>query len=234
MNSFLIPQGELTAYNSDFGSSVACWAPSAGAPALQDLTAADLRRKFNKLSSHAITAPMALGVKDRHAGGRRRPRSAGPASSTRYVPFVTTEQRRGKFSRYPMQVAEGHLHHPSDTIGFTRDVHLNGSPKPRPDGGVVKAFPMPGVIKGGRREGGGRPIHHLDPRSRITDDDGVRGRACRYPRGGYRMEAQHAISPLDPPDGPELWKPYWELEKQRRGKNSKYPHDLDPYPSSPK
>lgn len=131
------------------------------------------------------------------AGGRgkqRRPRRAQSAAvgETRYVPFVTPDQPRGKHKSYPMSVAEGHLRDTGDPIGFERAVHLSGGQAFTGSGALKKAAPIPNAPKPKR----GEALHHLDPRARISPlelgpepfvpywdrEKAIRGKSNKYPR----------------------------------------------------
>lgn len=232
----------ISSYQSEFGASLACWNPAAAAAAAADASPQSVALIRDRLGSHAAAAAI-FGVERQKPGDRRsrtsarRARSAqgGAARSppgigkTRYVPFVTPEQKRGKHSGYPVDVTEGHLQaNPSDAIGFERSVHLRGMANAS---GPTKAFRIPGGPAKPATRKQEEVLHHLDPFVRVVDHEGPRGRACRFPCGGYALDALN-ISPLEP--GPESFVPYWDRETPYRGKSNKYPRELDPYPSSVK
>eukprot|EP00931_Biecheleriopsis_adriatica_P089001 TRINITY_DN63205_c0_g1_i1.p1 TRINITY_DN63205_c0_g1~~TRINITY_DN63205_c0_g1_i1.p1 ORF type:complete len:230 (+),score=20.00 TRINITY_DN63205_c0_g1_i1:62-751(+) len=155
-------------------------------------------------------------------GGRRprerRARSAGPAGRRRgskesacnlFKPFVANEPPRGKFASFPTAVTRL-LPQSPDPLGYT------------PYG--------PSTATGRTAymtEGGGSGSKGLVQREE-------RGRCNRFPAGGYVQRVEqtpmiHSLSRAE--DSPIQWRSYSELEDQPRRKSSRYPQQLDPYPS---
>eukprot|EP00929_Paragymnodinium_shiwhaense_P016461 TRINITY_DN124834_c0_g1_i1.p1 TRINITY_DN124834_c0_g1~~TRINITY_DN124834_c0_g1_i1.p1 ORF type:complete len:312 (-),score=0.62 TRINITY_DN124834_c0_g1_i1:88-1023(-) len=176
----------------------------------------------------------------------RRRRSSGPSAApgslagfrvTSFSPFETRDTPRGKFSHFPSGVTRS-VPRPKDPLGFTPYGPstatgvgmLSGNAVPRADASGGYAA-LGGDMPWAEQPSSARR-HHLDAQVREHDRCGPRGRACRFPGGGYIVGGPPLISHIshtqgDAGDG-DL---YMQLEHHPRGRGNRYPHELDPYPS---
>lgn len=212
-----------TAYGADFGS---CWhwsvaPPGDGEYAFQQRVAGYARRHLDGALRQSVgqrrggrnVRPASAPQPQRrgHRSPMRHTRGvAGYRSRTSYAPFETEEIPRGKFSAFPASVTR-QLPMAPDPLGYTPYRHSPGM-WCAPDEGYYLSDGCRHTICGDR----GSP----------------RGRACRFPTGGYPIGYGPAWSFIsETEDAPPAWYRYADLEDQARGKGSRYPHELDPYPN---
>mmetsp|Transcript_82695 Transcript_82695/g.145962 ORF Transcript_82695/g.145962 Transcript_82695/m.145962 type:complete len:222 (+) Transcript_82695:58-723(+) len=155
----------------------------------------------------------------RSAGSAQRPpraRSARPVRSCNtFSPFQSREPPRGKFSSFPASITRVIPKSP-DPLGFT------------PYG--------PSTASGLAGYAAGQTSPSVRAQGIVPWQEGqqgaARGRANRFPPGGYMVHdgpIPHAISMTEDMEPP--WSSYEELEEHPRGRASRYPRDLDPYPA---
>lgn len=227
----------ISTYDDDFGGmnhwAAAAYCPGAGSAEeaaaaarlagsnLSDLPAG-LRRRAEFVArdqmSGGYRTPRGQMRRNRSSSAVKRRNSSGRSSTcNRYYPFMSLELPRGKFKGFPTSVTKI-LPAGGDPLGFTPY-------------GPSTATGLPGFDTGDNKAG--VPVRK---QGIVPLEEGwqgaARGRASRYPTGGYPVQSSpvlHSISATE--DGAAPWRTYAELEDLPRGRASRYPSQLDPYPS---
>lgn len=226
----------ISTYDDDFGGmdqwAVAAYAPGGGC-AVHAAAARLAKSDFSDLPA-GLRRRAEFVARDQMSGSYRTPRghmrrnssgsavkrqkSSGRGSScNQYNPFMSLELPRGKFKRFPSSITKilpsGH-----DPLGYTPY-------------GPSTATGLPSFDAGD--SGGGVQVRH---QGIVPLEEGwqgaARGRASRYPTGGYPIQSSpilHSISATE--DAAAPWRTYAELEDLPRGRASRYPSQLDPYPA---
>eukprot|EP00440_Ansanella_granifera_P012070 gb/GFBE01013119.1/.p1 GENE.gb/GFBE01013119.1/~~gb/GFBE01013119.1/.p1 ORF type:complete len:245 (+),score=13.37 gb/GFBE01013119.1/:1-735(+) len=205
-------------------------ASEAGATALKlsDLPAGIRRRAEMVARDHVA---IVTNCRQSAVPRQRRARSAGPAgrrkaaargaSCNTYSPFASREPPRGKFSSFPAAITRV-LPRSPDPLGYTP---YGPSTATGLEGYTAEDAP---------RQKSRPPVEVQGVVPHEEGQQGTRGRASRYPFGGYPTDVVkspmlHSISATE--DSPASWRRYEELEGQPRGRASRYPKPLDPYPA---
>eukprot|EP00930_Biecheleria_cincta_P096645 TRINITY_DN88465_c0_g1_i1.p1 TRINITY_DN88465_c0_g1~~TRINITY_DN88465_c0_g1_i1.p1 ORF type:complete len:229 (-),score=18.92 TRINITY_DN88465_c0_g1_i1:115-801(-) len=222
-----MPMG-ISTYDDDFGGmdhwAVAAYAPGAGCAVYANVSdlPAGLRRRAEFVARDQMCGGYRTprGHMRRNSSGsavKRRKSSGKGSSCNQYNPFISIENPRGKFKSFPTSITKV-LPSRSDPLGFTPY-------------GPSSATGLPSFDAG---DGTGRvEVRH---QGIVPLQEGwqgaVRGRASRYPTGGYPIQSSpvlHSISATE--DAVAPWRTYAELEDLPRGRASRFPAELDPYPA---
>eukprot|EP00928_Gymnodinium_smaydae_P040651 TRINITY_DN27552_c0_g1_i1.p1 TRINITY_DN27552_c0_g1~~TRINITY_DN27552_c0_g1_i1.p1 ORF type:complete len:231 (-),score=36.15 TRINITY_DN27552_c0_g1_i1:47-739(-) len=199
-------RGFESTYDHDFGG-MSRWAVSSTC----DMSDGSRRRGY--AGAGAVGRARSAG-----AGGRR-PQSAMIAAARartrlRSRAFTTRETPRGKFCAFPTSLTRL-LPSAHDPLGYTPYGPSSAT-------GLAAIGTLPA------RRGAG--VWEEAEASRVGDGLAWRGRACRFPRGGYSIGAWDISGAPDDEPAP-LRPPYAGLEAQPRGRGCRYPRELDPYPA---
>lgn len=227
----------ISTYDDDFGGmdhwAVAAYCPGHGCVGEAATSArlagsnlselpADLRRRAEFVARDQMSGGYRTPrghLRRNRSSSAVKPRNSSRRSSTcnQYHPFTSLELPRGKFKGFPTSV--------------TKILPAGGDPLGYTPYGPSTATGLPGYAMGDNKAGVPVRKQGIVP----VEEGGqgaARGRASRYPTGGYPVQSSpvlHSISATE--DAAAPWRTYAELEDLPRGRASRYPSHLDPYPS---